>query len=174
MPSAPPAQPSLDSMILSSGALNIEALKRADGLREVITQVRTGVVANMRDLYGPKQGRATNPMWANIKGTITRRERLASELNTEFNGNTEKFFAFFTFVPEVGGKKRKATTASVEKLRPLRLVVQAIPHRNKDLQHEKESNNYQQDGVFSDQLWLSAWAGKNQWEIWRAIGKEKY
>ncbi|KAJ7472502.1 hypothetical protein FB451DRAFT_1367472 [Mycena latifolia] len=165
---------SSDSMILASGSMSIEALTRADGLRDVIAQHESGAVAKIRDLYGPVKGRETNPMWKNIKVTITRRERLVLEFQNEFQGDKEKFFSFFTTTdPGSTGNKRKAPEP-VEKIRPLRRVVEAIPHRDKDLKTEQQLEDYQNSGVFSEDLWVTKWAGYNKWEIWRAIGKEKY
>jgi hypothetical protein len=73
------------------------------------------------------------------------------------------------------GKKRKARESTDhEKLRPLRLVVEAIPHREKDLAAEKMQEHYQDNGTFSEDLWLAKWDAQNKREIWRAIGTEKY
>ncbi|KAJ6459716.1 hypothetical protein C8R47DRAFT_1327912 [Mycena vitilis] len=163
-----------DSAILAGGSFSVEALERADGLRDVIAQIEGGEVARMRELYGPKPGRATNPMWALIKVTITRRERLGVEFNTEFGGNKDKFFSFFTYQVQPSGKKRKATATGTETLRPSRLIVQAIPHRNKALDVERLSEEYRENGDFSQDLWEKKWDGQNKWEIWRSIGKEKY
>jgi hypothetical protein len=169
-----PAPPiSSDSSILASGSISVEALNRAIDLREVIAQCESGAVGNIRKLYGPEKGRLTNPMWANIKVTITRRERLFLELQTEFNGDKAKFFSFFTTDNTATGKKRKATETT-EKLRPLRLVVEAIPHRDKDLAAEKMREHYRENNLFSEDLWATKWDAMNKWEIWRAIGKEKY
>ena len=112
-------------------------------------------------------------MWANIKVTITRRERLFAELQNEFHGDKDKFFSFFTTANTSTSKKRKVTEPT-EKLRPLRLVVEAIPHRDKDLAAEKMQELYQDNGTFSEDLWVTKWDAQNKWEIWRAIGKEKY
>ncbi|KAJ7066767.1 hypothetical protein B0H15DRAFT_794362 [Mycena belliarum] len=161
-----------DSRILASGGMEIEALSRAEGLRDVIEQCENGAVAKIRELYGPQTGREANPMWANIKMTITRRERVALELKNEFRGDKEKFFAFFT-VPDSGSKKRKVTEPT-EKLRPLRRIVEAISRRNKDLTTEQQLEVYQNNGVFSAELWEMKWSGNNKWEIWRAIGMERY
>ncbi|KAJ6595282.1 hypothetical protein B0H10DRAFT_2197372 [Mycena sp. CBHHK59/15] len=87
-------------------------------------------------------------MWANIKVTITRWERLFLELQNEFNGDKDKFFSFFTTTDTSTGKKRKATE-STEKFRPLRLVVEAIPHRDKDLAAEKMQEHFQENSIFS-------------------------
>ncbi|KAJ7760216.1 hypothetical protein DFH07DRAFT_740826 [Mycena maculata] len=175
-PLTSPIEPttSLDSIILASGGMSVEALNRADSLREVITQIENGDVAKIRKLYGPQKDRATNPMWATIKVTITRRERLGSELANEFNGDKEWFFTFFTFTPDPSTGKKRKSTEPVAKLHPLRRVVEAIPHRDKDLQMEQSLEEYQNDSVFSEDAWNTKWEGKNKWEIWREIGKEKY
>ncbi|KAJ6595447.1 hypothetical protein B0H10DRAFT_2328558, partial [Mycena sp. CBHHK59/15] len=165
---------SLDSIILASGSIAVEALNRADNLRDVIAQHESRVVVNIRKLYGPQKGRATNPMWAKIKVTIMWCERLAVELESKFKGDKEKFFSFFTTTDAGPSRRKHKSTEAVEKLRPLRLVVQAIPHRDKDLHAEQQLEEYQNNGVFSEDLWMQKWDGQNKWEIWRAIGKEKY
>ncbi|KAJ7735850.1 hypothetical protein DFH07DRAFT_1064972 [Mycena maculata] len=176
LPSTSPIHPSasLDSRILESGGMSVEALRRADGLREVIAQIENGDVAKIRQLYGPQKERATNPMWATIKGTLTRRERLGSELTNEFNGDKERFFNFFTFTPDASTGKKRKSMEPVTKLRPLRRVVEAIPHHDKDLQMEQSLDEYQNGGVFLQDAWNTKWEGRNRWEIWREIGKEKY
>ncbi|KAK7007168.1 hypothetical protein R3P38DRAFT_3212834 [Favolaschia claudopus] len=166
---------SSDSAILLSGNLTIEALKKAEGLRDVISQVENGEVARIRELYGPQEGRDANPLWQTLKITVNRRERLANELRNEFNGDKDRFFTFFTVAQDSQNalKKRKKSQPA-EKLRPLRLVVEAIVHRDRALEIEKQSAEYQSNGVFVAELWEGKWAGKNKWEIWRAIGKEDY
>ncbi|KAJ7877707.1 hypothetical protein B0H14DRAFT_2342242 [Mycena olivaceomarginata] len=173
MPSVSLAPAGSDSAILSAGGILVEALKRADGLGDVISQIENGDVAKIRELYGPQTGRATNPMWTNIKGTITRRERIGQEFEREFGGDKGKFLGFFTVPDVTTGRKRKAAEPA-EKLRPLRLVVEAIPHRNKDLAEEQEKVEYRENGEFSSSRWGQRWDGQNKWEIWRAIGKERY
>ncbi|KAK7006980.1 hypothetical protein R3P38DRAFT_3325928 [Favolaschia claudopus] len=142
---------SSDSAILSSGNLTIEALKKAEGLRDVISQVENGEVARIRELI-------------TLKITVNRRERVANELRNEFNGDKDRFFTFFTVAQDSQNalKKRKKSQPA-EELRPLRLVVEAIVHRDRAF-----------NGVFVAELWEGKWAGKNKWEIWRAIGKEDY
>ncbi|KAK6984581.1 hypothetical protein R3P38DRAFT_3231534 [Favolaschia claudopus] len=166
---------SSDSAILLSGNLTIEALKKAEGLRDVISQVENGEVARIRELYGPQEGRDANPLWQTLKITVNRRERLANELRNEFNGDKDRFFTFFTVAQDSQNalKKRKKSQPA-EKLRPLRLVVEAIVHRDRALEIEKQLAEYQSNGVFVAELWEGKWAGKNKWEIWRAIGKEDY
>ncbi|KAK6995649.1 hypothetical protein R3P38DRAFT_3223598 [Favolaschia claudopus] len=170
---------SSDSAILLSGNLAIEALKKADGLRDVIRQLENGDVARIRDLYGPKRGREANPLWNqnNLRGTINRRERVGKELRETFGGDKEKFFEFFTIPddeqPAPAGKKRKNAKLG-ERLRPVRLVAEAIPHCERDLNAAKGSPEYQHNGEFLEELWERKWVGMNKWEIWRAIGKEDY
>ncbi|KAK6995599.1 hypothetical protein R3P38DRAFT_3566952, partial [Favolaschia claudopus] len=175
VPASSAVPTSSDSAILASGSLTIEALTKAEGLRDVIQQLENGDVARIRQLYGPQPGRKANPLWETIKLTVTRRERLGNELRNEFNGDKEKFFTFFT-VPhdQQDTRKKRKTLQSGEKLRPLRLVVEAIVHRDKALQVESELPEYQDNGVFANELWERKWDGKNKWEIWRAIGKENY
>ncbi|KAJ7444235.1 hypothetical protein B0H11DRAFT_2342832 [Mycena galericulata] len=144
----PPIEPStsLDSIILASGGVNVEALNRADGLREVVAQLKSGACGK-------------DP--STIKVTITRRERLQGGLDAEFHGDLEKFFSFFTTTDIRAGKKGKSRQPA-EKLRPMRLVVQAIPHRDKDLEAEKLLEKYHHGGVFSQEMWESEWSGMNK------------
>ncbi|KAJ7159816.1 hypothetical protein C8R43DRAFT_345514 [Mycena crocata] len=166
-------QPALDSIILASGGVSVQALEKADGLRDVIQQHESGEVAKIRALYGPQAGRDTDLMWGKIKVTITRRERLAAEFETQFNGDKEKFFSFFA-KPDPPSKSKGKSGKQGKRLRPLRRVVEAIPHRERDLLTEQQREEYQKDGTFAEELWAQKWGGQNRWEIWRAIGKEKY
>jgi hypothetical protein len=143
--------------------VDIEALRRAENLRAVIAQVEAGEVRRIRDLYGPKKGRSTFPMWARIKVTVTRRERVHEQLATEFQGDKDRFFKFFTVTP--GG----------DALRPYRKIAQAIPQMGKDLKVEMALPAYlDAAGAFSVALWEQRWAGRNRWEVWRELGKEQY
>jgi hypothetical protein len=62
-----------------------------------------------------------------------------------------------------------------ETLWAFRLVVQAIPHMQADIQAERTKLCYSDSsGGFSDEIWQDKWQGQNNMEIWRALGKENY
>lgn len=163
---------SIQASILNVCESDIEALTRAEGLRDVIAQVKSGQVRAIRDKYGPQKGRNSNSMWGRIKGAVTRRERLYEVLfKQEFGEDESRFFAFFT-------REQRATKKRVpeeETLWAFRLVVQAIPHMQADIQAERTKLCYSDSsGGFSDEIWQDKWQGQNNMEIWRAIGKENY
>jgi hypothetical protein len=100
-------------------------------------------------------------MWAKIKVTVTRCERVYEH---EFGGDKERFFSFFA-VSDVGSST----------LRPYRKIAEAIPQMHKDLQAERGLDSYH-DGTdtFSEPRWQQRWGGRNSWEVWRALEKEHY
>jgi hypothetical protein len=158
---------SMQAGILAACEVDIEALNRAEGLRDVIAQVKSGQVQAIRQKYGPQIGRVTDPMWAKIKGAVTRRERLYALFEQEFGSNEGQFFAFFRRDRRKGDRE--------DSLQAFRQVVQAIPHMERELAAEKEKSTYLDDsGTFSEAVWESTWNGANKMEIWRAIGKENY
>ena len=167
-----------DTAILASGQLDIQALEHATNLWEVIDQLECGDVQRIRDKYGPQEGRAAHSMWPKIKVTINRRERLYHQLMdpSEFGGNKDHFFEFFTVAHDVlaHGRKRKANRDDPEMV-PYRLIVEAVPHRDKDIQEERQSPMYQDEaGSFSSQHWHERWGNVNDWEVWRMLKKEYY
>jgi hypothetical protein len=165
-----------DATILTSGELEIQALERATNLREVIDQLDHGEVQRIRDEYGPRQGRAAQSMWPKIKVTINRRERLYHQLMdpNEFNGDKDRFFEFFETPYSTRNRKRKANDNQLEMV-PYRLVVEAVPHRDKDIREERESASYHDEtGSFSGQIWHEKWGDANNWEVWRMLEKEYY
>ncbi|KAJ7725793.1 hypothetical protein B0H16DRAFT_1735963 [Mycena metata] len=147
----------------------------ADNIRTAIAQVENGDVAKLREMYGPKQGRGgAHASWSKMNVMITRRERLFKQLQDEFNGDKDRFFAFFT-LPTTENTTKKKGKESSEKLRPFRKIVEAIPHRDKDLAAEKEKAEYQNsEGEFVNGNWEARWGQQNSWEIWRSLGLEKY
>lgn len=173
-----------EAEILRSAQLDIESLERAtgDGLRAVLQQLKQGHVARMRHKYGPLPGRNTIPLWANMKGKITKRERLWHIFDRDFGGDEDKFFTFFTMevqpsVKRTKGKKVVARLDSVQQapqytLRPFRHVVEAIPHLKEDL--EDVSYVYPYHGSLAQAPWASTYNNKNAWEVWRALGREEY
>ncbi|KAJ7123823.1 hypothetical protein C8R43DRAFT_1135875 [Mycena crocata] len=159
--------------LLGSASAEIAGLGQAENLRTAILQVENGEVAKLRERYGPKNGSrgGADPLWSKMNVMVTRRERLFKQLQEEFQGDKDSFFLFFT----VTGTSKKSKKSDTEKLRPFRKVVEAIPHRDKDLKTEKEKSEYNgADGNFSDEIWTVRWSGLNSWEIWRKLGLEKY
>jgi hypothetical protein len=125
--------------------------------------VELGKVQRIRDLYGPQRGRQTSLEWARIKVTVNRRERVYQQLATEFRGDKDRFYKFF------------ATTLGGGALRSYRKIAEAIPWMVKDLNAEAAEAAYlDAAGTFSGCLWEQHWAGRNRWEVWRALGKERY
>jgi hypothetical protein len=163
--------------LLRTCGMDIQALNTANGLRNVIEQVESGQVKRIRDLYGPKSGKntatdTTGVSWNKIKGTITKRERIYDQLVKQFGGDKDRFFDFFTI--QGTSRKRKNRNGNGE-LQALRKVADAIPHCMGDVTREKEMAIYlNSSGQFSNELWAQKWAGKNDWEVWRELGKEQY
>ncbi|THH30977.1 hypothetical protein EUX98_g3219 [Antrodiella citrinella] len=167
----------------------IRSLQKASGLRDVIRQMKNGEVQAYRARYGPSsQGEGgsvarAHKDWNTLNVTITRRERIYREFLTEFKGDEDRFFKFFTvdLDDESNGssssaRKRKHKSPDVEQLRPLRLVAEAIPHVNRDIEVEKARSLYRDPNTaeFSHELWEKKWEGCNKWEVWRELGKEVY
>lgn len=186
----------MPATVLDQCKLDIQSLKRAEGLRDVISQVESGEVQRIREQYGPQHGRAALVQWASIKGAVTKRERVYRVLEADFRGDKNAFFAFFTD-PEVTNesstkamrrKKRRRTDSNLgdypktaigdvhDNLRAFRRVVEAIPRVEAIVKVEMAKDEYQDSatGEFSQDLWDQRWHGANGWEIWRALGKEYY
>ena len=169
-----------DAAILASGELEIQALEHATNLREVVEQLERGDVQWICDKYSPRQGRAADRMWLRIKVTVNCRERLYHQLMdpSEFNGDKERFFKFFmaTHSMLAQGRKRKANGPEGNpEMVPYQLIVEAIPHRDKDIRKEKESPAYlDETSSFSSPHWHARWGDANSWEIWRMLKKEYY
>lgn len=156
----------------------IKYLKRAEGLRDVIRQMQSGEVQAIRNQYGPIPGkRKAHDDWSSVNTAVTRRERIYSQLMTEFGGDEELFFKFFAVdVNENVVGSRKSRKRKGETLRAMRLVAQAICWMKKDIQEEKKRPEYRYPGttLFSDARWKSKWKDANSWEVWRALGLERY
>ncbi|KAJ7020084.1 hypothetical protein C8F04DRAFT_1242222 [Mycena alexandri] len=161
----PPA-PVIPSILDTCGT-EILGLGQADNIRTAIMQVENDVRA--------ENGRGgAHTSWSKMNVMITRRERLFKQLQDEFNGDKEHFFTFFTLPTAENTTKKKGKEAS-EKFRPFRKVVEAIPHRDKDLAAEMKKAQYQNtEGEFAEENWKARWGGHNSWEIWRSLGLEKY
>ncbi|KAJ6491865.1 hypothetical protein DFH09DRAFT_1338403 [Mycena vulgaris] len=168
-------------MRLRAVSRTIDGLQRCEGLREVIQQIESGAVQKIRDRYGPsKYGRrgTADPAWSKYSNLVSKRERLYRILTQDFGGDKERFFRFFS-VPTTSSKKRKRPadepTSSVEHFRAFRKIVEAIPWCDADLVAERQKDHFLgPDGEFTEALWMGKWTGMNSWEIWRAIGRERY
>jgi hypothetical protein len=134
---------------------------RTEGLREVLEQVQSGLVERLRVKYGPGRNKKADPLWATLGQQISRRERLARDFESEFQGDMERFLDFFTYT---GSVRRKVEV----KTRSMRLLVTLdIPNRNKCLEQEQQRKHYKDDkGVFSKEKWLEKWGSKNKWDIY--------
>lgn len=178
LPRSPPVLPHVasDMSVLDSCQLDIESMQRAQNLRDAIEQVESGAVGRIRERYGPRDDRAAEAMWGRLKGKVTKRERLYGLLTGTFEGDKEHFFRFFTASAPTDNKKQRSGKRSKLKLISLRLVVEAIPHCQRDLADERASVRYIDpvSGRFSEQLWREAWGSRNDWQIWRELGKEWY
>lgn len=101
-----------EAAALHSCTLDIESLARADGLHEVIMQLRSGEVQRIRDKYGPTDTMKAKPQWEHIKNTMSKRERLHKILRDDFGDDEAKFLKFFQ-VPDserLQQKSRKSKT----------------------------------------------------------------
>jgi hypothetical protein len=169
-----------DAAILASGELEIQVLEHATNLREVVEQLERGDVQQIHDKYSTQQGRAADQMWPRIKVTVNRHERLYHQLMdpSGFNGDKDRFFKFFMATHSMLARGRKQKANDFEgnpELVPYWLIVEAIPHRNKDIREEKGSTAYlDETNSFSSPLWHVRWGDANSWEIWRMLEKEYY
>ncbi|EED78054.1 predicted protein [Postia placenta Mad-698-R] len=152
-----------DRAILDACQKDFAALEHVTGIHDVVAQIENGSVARLRTQYGGTRA------WETIKVGICRREHLYGELQDAFGGDKDRFYAFFAEPPDPR-KRRKQ-----DSLRSYRLVVEAIPHRKKDIAHEQLKLEYQDVfGTFSEQCWRERWKSMNDWEIWRKLGLERY
>ncbi|KAK7005548.1 hypothetical protein R3P38DRAFT_3283218 [Favolaschia claudopus] len=167
--------------ILDDISTVIAGLERCEGLRQVIEQIESGDVQAIRDRYGPSEpGRrgTADPSWPKYSNLVSKRERIHRVLMQDFAGNKKRFFNYFTVPPPATKKRKRGADASdlpTEYFRSFRLIVEAIPWREADIVAERQKAEYlDNEGVFSDVKWGQVWDGKNSWEIWREIGKERY
>ncbi|KAG6909224.1 hypothetical protein DXG01_001406 [Tephrocybe rancida] len=88
--------------VLSACTERIKALEQASGLEDVIDQVESGEVEKMR---------CGKPEWKRLKGTNNKWEHIYKQLITEFQGDKEQFYMFFTVeVKEKGNGKKQYFT----------------------------------------------------------------
>ena len=175
-PSRPPAGHILGA--LESCSRKQMGLTRVRNLRELVAVVESGEIERFRAEHGPKRSDdgskqlKADPQWSSFSTTVNRRERLYDILATDFSGNKDAFFAFFTTPPTTNSKgKRKSS-----RLRSLRLISEAIPYMTSDVEEEMRKQDYIDNNTsqFSANLWHARWGTQNHWEVWRALGKERY
>ena len=172
-----------DVTVLHSCQLDIENIQHAQDLRDAVEQVENGAVSHVHEHYGPRDDRAADEMWDRLKGKIMKHERLYALLTNAFKGDKDSFFDYFTISESTGCKNKKQCSPSNlkgshcgHKLVGLHLVVEAIPHCQKDLQDERRNAVYVDpvSSCFSEELWMAVWGDQNNWHVWRALGKECY
>ncbi|KAF7980825.1 hypothetical protein HWV62_36450 [Athelia sp. TMB] len=168
-----------DAALLSNIQEEIKSLQQVNGIREAIQQFKSGRVADFRKRYGPGvvdgKKQKSHELWESMKMVVSRRERLSTQLEEHFGGDEEKFYAFFTIPDSELAQRSRPSKKPVERLRALNRLVAAISPMQRDLAEECQQLKYHTaDGQFSQLLWQAAWNGMNDWEIWRALGKEQY
>jgi hypothetical protein len=155
-----PPSPSLSQQTIISQAdllatfkMDIKSLMQANNIREAIQQVQQGEVKAIRNHYCPKSKKdPSNPTWNSIKNAISHRERLYLQLQTQFCGDEDRFFAFFTLTSEE--LKHRRQTKGQEGLRGMRKIVESISRMEAAIQKEKAISRYSDsDGTFSPPLW---------------------
>lgn len=109
---------------------------------------------------------------------MNKHERVYKVLCDAFAGDEDKFYEYFTVRNEelaARKRKRKAGTDPDLNLRAYQLVAEAIPRCKFDINKEKQHSRYRDiTGGFSDELWRTQWKNQNDWEVWRALGLERY
>ncbi|KAI5894821.1 uncharacterized protein SCHCODRAFT_02598165 [Schizophyllum commune H4-8] len=167
-----------DSVIVGTSNIELITLPTAHTLPEAIAQCESGLVARIRDAYGPPDGKKgtskNSAVWAQYRGRITRRERLHSILQLDFRGDKDCFLAFFTkpkdSVPRQGAKRSHATMESADTdthtFYAVNDVVEVLPKCRKAVAQATYG--------LDDAERAAKWGGMNDFEIWRALGTEQY
>ncbi|TFY81509.1 hypothetical protein EWM64_g2502 [Hericium alpestre] len=127
-----------EAALLAACEVKIKVLKSAKNLHEAIAQVEDGLVQEMRDEYGPLQGRKAHPRWNNMKTTINCHECLYEQFACEFKADKKRFFTFFS----VESHKRKRGGKGGTGLRPSRPIADAIPLMQKGIADERQKPEY--------------------------------
>lgn len=168
----------VDSSIAGTSNIELITLPTASTLPEAIAQCESGLVARIRDAYGPpegKKGTSKNPaVWAQYRGRITRRERLYSILQSDFRGDKDHFLAFFTksanSVPRRGAKRTHATMEAddmgTRTFYAVNDVVEALPKCRTAIAQATHGLNAAERAIL--------WGERNDFEIWRELGTERY
>ncbi|KAJ7199401.1 hypothetical protein GGX14DRAFT_661923 [Mycena pura] len=178
---SPAQQQEREAVILDDLSTSISGLERCDGLRDVIRQLERGDVQAIRDKYGPSEpGRrgTAHKSWSKYSNLVSKRERIHRVLLQDFEGNKDDFFSFFSSPPPAPPPRKRIKlegNTPEERFRPYRKIVEAIPWCDADLAAERKKDEYcSPDGEFSAERWSQHWNGMNSWQVWRAIGRERY
>ena len=145
-------------------------MEHTEGLHEVLEQVKSGLVHQLRVKYGPSLSppKKADPLWTTIGQQISRWECLYQDFEAEFEGDMERYLTFFTYQ---GGVRQKVEL----KTRSMRLLVEDIPKQNKCLEFETQSAVYMdKEGNFSKEHRQEKWGSKNKWEIWFELDPEAH
>ncbi|KAJ7882607.1 hypothetical protein B0H14DRAFT_3754400 [Mycena olivaceomarginata] len=154
----------------------IEGLEKCEGLQDVVQQIESGAVKAIRTRYGPVDERrgTANPLWPKYKNLVSKRERLYKVLERDFEGNKERFFAFFS-LPKKRKRGDEDPTLSEDRFQSYRKIVEAKPWCEADLEAERQKEQYRNpNGEFAEGMWTARWGAKNSWEVWREMKRERY
>jgi hypothetical protein len=154
----------------------IEGLEKCEGLQDVVQQIESGAVKAIRTRYGPVEKRhgTADPLWPKYKNPVSKRERLYKVVEQDFEGNKERFFAFFS-VPKKRKRGDEDPTLSEDRLQSYRKIVEAKPWCEADLEAERQKEQYRnRNGEFAEDMWTARWGAKNSWEVWREMKRERY
>ncbi|KAJ7312320.1 hypothetical protein DFH08DRAFT_943688 [Mycena albidolilacea] len=143
---------------------------------EPAPQIEWGAVKAIRTRYGPVEKRhgTADPLWPKYKNPVSKRERLYKVLEQDFEGNKERFFAFFS-VPKKRKRGDEDPTLSEDRLQSYRKIVEAKPWCEADLEAERQKEQYRnRNGEFAEDMWTARWGANNSWEVWREMKRERY
>ncbi|KAL1667528.1 hypothetical protein GGF50DRAFT_48364 [Schizophyllum commune] len=166
-----------DVAISNTSVVNLISLPTANTLQDAIAQCESGLVARIRAMYGPpdgKKGTAAEPVtWSRYKTNVTRRERLFQVLKSDFKNDKDRFFSFFSKPAKAVGAGSKRSHAEVDNDSPplvvcysVSQVLQAIHKCNSDIRSVTKSMGTEERAA--------RWGMKNDFEIWRELGMESY
>ncbi|TCD59838.1 hypothetical protein EIP91_011334 [Steccherinum ochraceum] len=169
----------IQSAMATDALLNIEDAD--DGLPGVLRLLESGAIRRIREAYGPMEGRKPHPNWKQVKIKVNRHERVGKQVVKYFNNNKDAFLKFFVMTEDsrpAGSRKRKLRSSSEPQYRAYRLVSQAIPHMEADVNRHRKEVQYADPatGEFSEQRWRARWGdvSDNWWMVWRELGLERY
>jgi hypothetical protein len=113
-------------------------------------------------------------LWPKYKNLVSKRERLYKVLERDFEGNKERFFAFFS-LPKKRKRGDEDPTLSEDRFQSYRKIVEAKPWCEADLEAERQKEQYRNpNGEFAEGMWTAQWGAKNSWEVWREMKRERY
>ncbi|KAJ7786827.1 hypothetical protein B0H14DRAFT_3893495 [Mycena olivaceomarginata] len=145
-------------------------------LLQDLSKIESGAVKAIRTRYGPVDERrgTANPLWPKYKNLVSKRERLYKVLERDFEGNKERFFAFFS-LPKKRKRGDEDPTLSEDRFQSYRKIVEAKPWCEADLEAERQKEQYRNpNGEFAEGMWTARWGAKNSWEVWREMKRERY